>query len=169
MDGRPAHDSTPKLEPRIMRYELTDGEWAAIRPMLPHKARGVPRVDDRRVLNGICWVLRSGAPWRDLPDCYGSRFCERPVVQFRRPTHPPIETIRRELRLKLPKFPSPRIFFFSLPSIMIIVRAFEGCLPSLIHTINMREAAVQPILKRLQSTCASVSPRSSTRPTSRTL
>ena len=54
-----------------MRYELTDYEWAAIRPMLPNKARGVPRVDDRRVLNGICWVLRSGAPWRDLPECYG--------------------------------------------------------------------------------------------------
>ena len=52
----------------MMRYELTDYEWAAIRPMLPNKARGVPRVDDRRVLNGICWVLRSGAPWRDLPE-----------------------------------------------------------------------------------------------------
>ena len=50
-----------------MRYELTDNEWAAIRPMLPNKPRGVPRVDDRRVLNGIFWVLRSGAPWRDLP------------------------------------------------------------------------------------------------------
>ena len=36
-----------------MRYELSDGEWATIRPMLPNKARGVPRVDDRRVLNGI--------------------------------------------------------------------------------------------------------------------
>ncbi len=35
-----------------MRYELTDYEWAAIRPMLPNKARGVPRVDDRRVLHG---------------------------------------------------------------------------------------------------------------------
>ena len=39
--------------------------------MLPNKLRGVPRVDDRRVLNGIMWVLRSGAPWRDLPDRYG--------------------------------------------------------------------------------------------------
>jgi transposase len=47
-----------------MRYELSDGEWATIRPMLPNKARGVPRVDDRRVLNDIFWVLRSGAPWR---------------------------------------------------------------------------------------------------------
>ena len=50
-----------------MRYELTDHEWTAIRPMLPNKPRGVPRVNDRRVLNGIFWVLRSGAPWRDLP------------------------------------------------------------------------------------------------------
>jgi hypothetical protein len=51
-----------------MRYELTDYEWAAIKPMLPNKPRGVPRVNDRRVLNGIFWVLRSGAPWRDLPE-----------------------------------------------------------------------------------------------------
>jgi transposase len=45
-----------------MRYELTDNEWSAIKPMLPNKPRGVPRVNDRRVLNGIFWVLRSGAP-----------------------------------------------------------------------------------------------------------
>ena len=50
-----------------MRYELNDHELAAIKPMLPNKPRGVPRVNDRRVLNGIFWVLRSGAPWRDLP------------------------------------------------------------------------------------------------------
>jgi transposase len=54
-----------------MRYELTEGEWAAIKPMLPNKPRGVPRVNDCRVLNGIFWVLRSGAPWRDLPDTFG--------------------------------------------------------------------------------------------------
>jgi transposase len=42
-----------------MRYELTDFEWAAIRPFLPNKPRGIPQVDDRRVLNGISWVLRS--------------------------------------------------------------------------------------------------------------
>jgi len=53
-----------------MRYQLTDHEWAAIRPMLPNKPRGVPRVNDRRVLNGIFWVLRSGAPWRDLPNSF---------------------------------------------------------------------------------------------------
>ncbi|MGY4182774.1 hypothetical protein ACVIHH_008065 [Bradyrhizobium sp. USDA 4518] len=57
----------PKPEPRIMRHELSDYEWTAIKPMLPNKPRGVQRVNVRRVLNGIFWVLRSGAPWRDLP------------------------------------------------------------------------------------------------------
>src|SRR3546814_2267520 len=42
-------------------------------PVVPNKPRGVPRVDDRRVLIGIFWVLRSGAPWRDLPERYGPR------------------------------------------------------------------------------------------------
>jgi hypothetical protein len=42
----------PKREPRIMRYELSDHEWAVIKPMLPNKPRGVPRVNDRRVING---------------------------------------------------------------------------------------------------------------------
>jgi transposase len=43
-----------------MRYELADFEWVAIRSFLPDKPRGIPGVDDRRVLNGIFWVLRSG-------------------------------------------------------------------------------------------------------------
>jgi len=58
----------PKPEPQIMRYELTDYEWTAIKRFLPNKPRGIPRVNDRRVLNRIFWVLRSGAPWRDLPE-----------------------------------------------------------------------------------------------------
>jgi transposase len=44
-----------------MRYELTDFEWAAIKTFLPNKPRGVPRVNDRRVLNGFSWVPRPGA------------------------------------------------------------------------------------------------------------
>jgi transposase len=55
----------------MSRYDLTDFEWRVIEPPLPNKPRGVPRVDDRRVLDGIFWVLRSGAPWRDLPERYG--------------------------------------------------------------------------------------------------
>jgi transposase len=68
-----------------MRYELSDYEWTAIKPMLPNKPRGVRRVNDRRVLNGIFWVLRSGAPWRDLPETYGHRTtCYNRFVRWRR-------------------------------------------------------------------------------------
>ena len=55
----------------MARYNLTDFEWSVMEPLLPRKSRDVPRVDDRRVLNGIFWVLRSGAPWADLPGRYG--------------------------------------------------------------------------------------------------
>ena len=66
-----------------MRYELTDYEWTAIRPMLPNKARGVRRVDDRRVLNGICWCCDPA--WRDLPDYYGPcTTCYNRFVRWRR-------------------------------------------------------------------------------------
>ena len=67
-----------------MRCELTDFEWASIRSFLPNKPRGIPRVDDRRVLNGIFWVLRSGAPQRDLPETYGPRTtCYNRFVRWR--------------------------------------------------------------------------------------
>ena len=55
----------------MSRYELTDFEWHVIEPLLPNKPRGVARVDGRRVLNGIFWILRSGSLWRDLPGRYG--------------------------------------------------------------------------------------------------
>ena len=42
-----------------------------IAPLLPNKPRGVPRKDDRRFLNGIFYILRTGSPWRDLPERYG--------------------------------------------------------------------------------------------------
>ncbi len=67
-----------------MRYELTDGEWGVIKPMLPNRPRGVPRVDDRCTLNRIFWVLRSGAPWRDLPNRYGPHTtCYNRFVRWR--------------------------------------------------------------------------------------
>lgn len=57
----------------MSQYDLTDFEWRVIEPLLPNNPRGVPRVDDRRVLNGILWVLRFGAQWRDWPERYGLR------------------------------------------------------------------------------------------------
>ena len=57
----------------IRRYELTDAEWESLAPYLPSTVTGGrPRQDDRRVLNGIVWKIRSGAPWRDVPARYGS-------------------------------------------------------------------------------------------------
>jgi transposase len=68
-----------------MRHALSDTEWRVIAPILPCKPRGVPRVDDRRVLNGIFWILRSGAPWRDLPERYGPyTTCYNRFVRWRR-------------------------------------------------------------------------------------
>ena len=54
--------------------ELTDAQWEALRPHLPPaKPRtGRPNTDHRTVVEGILWILRTGAPWRDLPDRYGS-------------------------------------------------------------------------------------------------
>jgi transposase len=54
-----------------MRYDITDFEWSVIEPLLPKNRRGVKPRDNRRILNGIFWVLRAGAPWRDFPERYG--------------------------------------------------------------------------------------------------
>ena len=54
-----------------MRYDLTDFEWSVIEPVLPKGRPGPRPKNNRHVLNGIFWVLRAGAPWRDLPSRYG--------------------------------------------------------------------------------------------------
>ena len=52
--------------------ELSDGEWKLIRSLLPPKARvGGPGADDRRVMNGILYVLVTGYRWMDMPVRYG--------------------------------------------------------------------------------------------------
>ena len=59
----------------LRRYELTDEEWFRIEPLLPPEntgKQGRPRKDNRIIMNGIVWLARSGAPWRDLPERYGS-------------------------------------------------------------------------------------------------
>ena len=55
----------------VRRYELSDEQWDVLAPLLPNRRMGRPRVDDRRVLNGMVWKIRSGAPWRDVPARYG--------------------------------------------------------------------------------------------------
>jgi transposase len=55
------------------RHELSDDEWTRLKPLLPPQQprTGRPARDHRPVLNGMVWILRTGAPWRDLPPRYG--------------------------------------------------------------------------------------------------
>ena len=55
----------------MARSDVSDLEWEFIKAVLPNKTRGKKRVDDRRVINGIFHVLRTGIPWADLPSDYG--------------------------------------------------------------------------------------------------
>ncbi len=54
-------------------FWLSDEQFTRLAPLLPTDTRGVPRVDDRRVISGIVQVLRSGARWVDAPPAYGPR------------------------------------------------------------------------------------------------
>ena len=55
----------------MRRYELTDEQWSVIEPLLPKSELGRPLAAPRQMLNAMFWVLRSGAPWRDLPERFG--------------------------------------------------------------------------------------------------
>ncbi len=57
----------------MKRHELTDEQWHLIHPILPQRTAttGRPPSDPRLMLNGIFWILRTGAPWRDLPERFG--------------------------------------------------------------------------------------------------
>lgn len=58
----------------MRRHELSDEQFARIEPLLPARTGpqgGRPWEDHRRIINGIFWLLRTGAPWRDLPERYG--------------------------------------------------------------------------------------------------
>ena len=69
----------------LHRYGLSDFEWAVIQPLLPNKPRGVPRADDRRILNGIFWRLRTGSPCADIPERYGPpTTCYNRFVRWRK-------------------------------------------------------------------------------------
>lgn len=58
----------------MRRYEISDVDWKRIVPLLPGKEGDVGRTaqDNRQFINGVLWIARSGAPWRDLPERYGN-------------------------------------------------------------------------------------------------
>ena len=55
------------------RYEIDDAQWEKIKPFLGNtpKKTGRPQADNRKLLNGVLWIMHTGAPWRDLPEYYG--------------------------------------------------------------------------------------------------
>jgi len=57
----------------IGRHELTNQQWASLAPLLPPQQpqTGRPNRDHRVLLNGLLWKIRTGAPWRDIPERYG--------------------------------------------------------------------------------------------------
>jgi transposase len=58
----------------MRRHELSDEEWLLVEPVLPRQrqgGRGRPPKTHREMLNGMMWILRTGAPWRDLPERFG--------------------------------------------------------------------------------------------------
>ena len=59
---------------KAQRMEITDKQWNRIKDLLPSETGrvGRPTKSNRLMVNGILWILRTGAPWRDLPKCYGS-------------------------------------------------------------------------------------------------
>ena len=68
--------------------DLTDAQWAVLQPLVhpqPTRKRGRPWQDARAVLHGILWVLRTGAPWHDLPDRYPPyQTCHRRFQRWQR-------------------------------------------------------------------------------------
>jgi transposase len=58
----------------MKRTELTDAQWERLQLVLPPQKpqAGRPSKSHRTIINGILWILRTGAPWRDLPERYGS-------------------------------------------------------------------------------------------------
>ena len=58
----------------ISKHDISDELWLRLEPYVRPKRndpRGRPNADTRRILNGVIWILRTGAPWRDLPEEYG--------------------------------------------------------------------------------------------------
>ena len=69
--------------------DLSDAQWAILKPLFQPKGRpdgrGRPWKDARAVLNGVLWILRTGAPWHDLPSRYPPyQTCHRRLQQWRR-------------------------------------------------------------------------------------
>src|SRR5512141_668224 len=86
--------------------DLTDEQWMILKPFIPQPVKradgkGRPRRENREVLNGILWILRTGAAWRDLPDRYPPyQACHRRFQEWRQAgvIQHILETLAEDLR-----------------------------------------------------------------------
>src|SRR5437870_2480374 len=93
--------------------DLTDAQWAVLQPFLhpkPVRKRGRPWQDARAVFNGILWVLRTGAPWHDLPDRQLWREHRIRMIAPNRPNRLNLTQDRRELRRYCRRWKIERLF-----------------------------------------------------------
>ena len=56
----------------LHRHSLTDEQWNVLQPLIVYPPIGRPPENERRTINGILWILKTGAPWRDLPKEFSS-------------------------------------------------------------------------------------------------
>src|SRR5258708_31025902 len=111
--------------------ELTDAQWKILNPLLPkprvrRDGRGRPWRDPRDVLNGILWVLRTGAAWHDLPERYPSyQTCHRRFQHW-------VEngTIERILTTLAPDLEHRREFDLTARFIGAPIASAKKCAPS---------------------------------------
>jgi transposase len=89
------------------REELTDAQWALIEPLFDKpptvQTRGRPRRPEREVLNGVLWILRSGARWGDLPERFPPyQTCHRRFQEWVRDGRlkQVLETLAEDLRVR---------------------------------------------------------------------
>lgn len=80
----------PAERPGVKHMDLTVEQWAIIEPLIPRElsrgnGKGRPRRNAREILNGILWILRTGAQWQDLPDRYPPyQTCHRRFQEWNR-------------------------------------------------------------------------------------
>ena len=75
----------------MTRLRMNDKQWQRIQPMIPDgKPGGRPPLDRRTIIDGILWILRTGAPWRDIPEAFGklprTLTMAKPLEEIKKPS-----------------------------------------------------------------------------------
>ena len=131
------------LPPLYHPRDLTDEQWALIGPFLPTLARrkdrrGRPWKENRTVLNGILWILRTGAPWADLSDRLDAELARRGVelIAPHRRTRTHRTQDGRPLRRYRRRWKIERLFAWFQNFRRIVVR-YERCAENFLGMLHL--------------------------------